>query len=284
MKCKKYIESLSSMEDDFDEGLLSQLREEPPEELHGHIMKSIGREKRKRIFLNYRTYVPAIAAVFIFAIVLKGINGDYDINSFIKNKMAEKYGTTNLANVDKEGEKNDIVNQDNLKKEAVDSSSTSKKANDGENTPIAASAQKDIQSKDGRASRSANKSENKNTASADTRGVTPHKVTLDEYASKKSGNKNTNTATGETSTGNEGINNGNVTSNPGPEILEKNKKVLSWITEFNAVATEKNDTYRIAIYEYDRLQNKIMNEGIENSVLTELERNGQYVTFRLNIR
>lgn len=284
MKCKKYIESLSSMEDEFDEGLLSQLREEPPEELHGYIMKSIGREKRKRIFLNYRTYVPAIAAVFIFAIILNGTNGNHDINSIVKNKIAEKFGTADLANIDKDGANDNIIGQDPLKKEASDNSSTAKKSIDGENTSMTASAQKDIQPKDSRASRSANKSENKNTASADTRGVTPHKVTLDEYASKKSGNKNTNTATGEASTGNEGVNNGNITSNPGPEILEQNKKVLGWITEFNAVATEKNDTYRIAIYEYDRLQNKIMNEGIENSVLTELERDGQYVTFRLNIR
>lgn len=276
------------MEDDFDEGLLSQLREEPPEELHSHMMKSIGREKKKRIFLNYRTYVPAIAAVFIFAIVLKGANGNYDINSIVKNKMAEKYETTDLAKLDNNNTStsNNIINQEASKKEASDNtnnSETSKKATDGKNSIMTASTKKDTQPKDNKGSYSENRSGKSSIAYKDSKTTSSDKVSIDSFTAKKAGeSSNTNTESNESIAQSGGANNKFI-SNPAPGILEQNKKLLGWMTEFNAVATEKNNTYKIAIYEFEKLQKKIIEEGLENKVLTELDRDGQCVTFRLNV-
>ena len=70
MKYEEYIKKLNVLDEEFEEGLLLELQEKPPTNLHGEIMKSVSRERRKVNFFNYRIYAPAIAAVLVFAVVI----------------------------------------------------------------------------------------------------------------------------------------------------------------------------------------------------------------------
>lgn len=253
MEYIKYIDNLSSMKNDFDEGMLSQLIEESPEELHGNIMKSINREKKKRMFLNYKTYVPAVAVVFMFVIFFKVIIDNNHINLITKNKMAAKIETTNLTGLDCNKNKNDDNNQAVLNKESS-ITSTIATENNGFYYFADKSAQisgytSEINSKDKVSTLTGDKN-----------------ISRSEAAFDKIFNKNANIS-------------GRLTY-----MFEQNKKVLKLIKDFKAEAVDNSSTYKVTAYQFDRLKKKIADEGIRNSVLTVLSVDEKNVIFRLNIK
>lgn len=78
------MEKLDNLNDEIEEGLLFELKEKPPANLHGEIMSSINRERRRIKFFNYRIYAPAVAALLLFAVALNRPELLEKIN-FIKN-------------------------------------------------------------------------------------------------------------------------------------------------------------------------------------------------------
>lgn len=70
MKYEEYIKKLDNLNDEFEEGFLIELQEKPPTNLHGEIMKSVNKERKRVNFFNYRIYAPAVAAVLIFSIII----------------------------------------------------------------------------------------------------------------------------------------------------------------------------------------------------------------------
>lgn len=90
MKYEDYIKKLDNLHEEFEEGLLWDLQEKPPTNLHGEIMKSINKGRKRVNFFNYRIYAPAVAAVLVFAVLINKPEILEKIN-FVKNsKITQK--------------------------------------------------------------------------------------------------------------------------------------------------------------------------------------------------
>jgi hypothetical protein len=70
MKYEEYIKKLDSLDEELEEGMLSDLQQKPPLNLHENIMNSISKERKRIPFLNYKMYMPVVAAVLVIAVVI----------------------------------------------------------------------------------------------------------------------------------------------------------------------------------------------------------------------
>ena len=84
------LASILHKDDEFEPGLLSDLKMDAPEDLHKTVIAQIRTEKKKRFYTNRKFYMPVAAAVLITAILVNG--GKNFINPSTPNNIA---GTTN---------------------------------------------------------------------------------------------------------------------------------------------------------------------------------------------
>lgn len=72
MKSKMYLESLEFLDEEIEPGLLSELRMDTPEFLHKKVMSEVHNQRKKKLYMNYKFYMPVAAAVLIVALFLNG--------------------------------------------------------------------------------------------------------------------------------------------------------------------------------------------------------------------
>jgi hypothetical protein len=126
VKYEEYIKKLDNLNEEFEEGLLLGLQEKPPTNLHGEIIKSINRERKKVNFFNYRIYAPAVAAILVFSVIINRPEILEKIN-FIKNaKITQEQNLTIANNAD---------SGNNLKYNNIEKSVEPKTADTAVNTP-----------------------------------------------------------------------------------------------------------------------------------------------------
>lgn len=94
MDYEKYLDKLMSDEKEIEKGLLFELEEKPPKELHSNMMKAIGVKSKKGLYKKYQRFISTAAAVLIFAVLLRGftmLNHTNNRNIATKESI-EKYG------------------------------------------------------------------------------------------------------------------------------------------------------------------------------------------------
>lgn len=100
MKYEEYIKKLDNLDEEFEEGLLLGLHEKPPANLHGEIIKSINRERKKVNFFNYRIYAPVMAAILVVAVIINRPEILEKINFGKNARIAQEQNITAGKNVD----------------------------------------------------------------------------------------------------------------------------------------------------------------------------------------
>lgn len=95
MSYEKYIDKLMSNENEIEEGLLFELEEKPPKELHSNMMKTIDIKSKKGIYKKYQRFISTVAAALIFAVLLRGFT---ILNPPKNGKIATKESIENYGN------------------------------------------------------------------------------------------------------------------------------------------------------------------------------------------
>jgi hypothetical protein len=120
MDYKRYLESINNADDindDFDLGLLSELEQEAPKELHENVMKLVRQESKQVKYFNYKRYMPVAAAAAIIVGVLSFANSTIKDNRISHNLP----NNTNKLSVEKNTETHEkIDNQNNEENAKID--------------------------------------------------------------------------------------------------------------------------------------------------------------------
>lgn len=285
MKYKEYIEKLDKLNDEIEEGLLFDLHEKPPANLHGEIMKSITRERKKVNFFNYRIYAPAVAAVLIFSVVINRPEILEKINFIKKYKFTQEQ---NLAYSDNTDTKNSSKNRSilssaalNEANTAVDNSKTqgtnavSPESSDSDNTEVNGAVQQN----------KSNQGEQNNSSeqniSTDTK--TASNTNTNKSATSSAGNA----ATAENNDSEE--NQFNISEYIGmafftePKInyeivLDTNKSaILNFITENNEQSLSTPNTYKLSPEQFETLDKLLSKYNVHKKTINESETTSKVV-------
>lgn len=276
MKYEEYIKKLDVLNEEFEEGLLLELQEKPPTNLHGEIMKSINKERRKVNFFNYRIYAPAVAAVLIFAVVINRPEILEKLN-FTKNvKITQEQTLTNKEN---NASKNSIDHKE------VDNSVASNDTNAAVNTPEVqgtktATPNNSIQSTSSGNNNTVQQKDTKSNGKKDNT-TQPNNDSNTKIAS----NDNTNASPAEESipdSKNESEEKQLIMSNylgflyfKEPDVnyeivLDVNKSsILNFITENYEEKLNALNTYKLSIEQFDSLDKLLINNNINKKVINE---------------
>ncbi len=278
MKYKEYIKKLDILDEEFEEGLLLELQEKPPTNLHGEIMKSVSRERRKVNFFNYRIYAPAIAAVLVFAVVINRPEILEKLN-FTKNiKITQEQNLTNNENTDP---------KDNNSLKKIDKSAASNDTNVAINTPKAQDTEattpnNSIQSTPSDSNSAAQQKDTKTNTKEDNT-TQPNNDTNTKIASEanviKSG---ASPSEGDIAGNNEREEKQLFMANylgflyfKEPDInyeivLDVNKSsILNFITENYEEKLSTPNTYKLSLEQFDSLDKLLINNNIVKKVINE---------------
>lgn len=74
MKYEEYVEKLEELDEDFEAGMLSQIKEEPPIEFHRDLIKVVKSNERKGYLYRYRKHALVVVAGLALFFALKGVS------------------------------------------------------------------------------------------------------------------------------------------------------------------------------------------------------------------
>jgi hypothetical protein len=268
VKYEEYIKKLDILNEEFEEGLLLELQEKPPTNLHGEIMKSISRERRKVNFLNYRIYAPAIAAVLVFAVVINRPEILEKLN-FTKNvKITQQQNLLNNENTDP---------KNNINHNEVDNPVASNDTNAAINnpkpqgteasTPSSNNSNYTTQQKDTKSNDKEDNNDN-NTKIASEDNISKADTSPVEESTADSKNE---------SEANQ-LNMANILGflyfkEPDVNyeiVLDVNKSpILNFITENYEEKLSAPNTYKLSIEQFDSLDKLLINNNIGKKVINE---------------
>lgn len=276
MKYEEYIKKLDSLNEEFEEGLLLELQEKPPTNLHGEIMKSVTKERKRVNFFNYRIYAPAVAAVLIFAVVINRPEILEKI-SFIKNaRITQEQAILSKQNTNP---------KENSKEEQVDGITAS---NENANT------EDNQEPKDNKADEKVNDPKdaaNNSTGKKDVAINAKDNTTIPNGNGTKTvdeGNSNeANTATDKDATDLEMNDNEDIKSIVSnlwglaffkePEInyeivLDDNKSaILNFITENYEEKLNTPNTYKLSLEQFENMDKLLNKYGISKKAINGVE-------------
>lgn len=279
MKCEKYLGKLDNLNEEFEEGLLLELHEKPPANLHGEIMRSLHRERKRVNFLNYRIYAPAVAAVLIFAVVINRPDILEKI-SFIKNAKITQEKT--IAN----GETTDP--RKNLKQDQTDKISGDKNNESGDTslnqgpvadpTTVAANEnteknsldepKSDLQGNKGNAAKDQEIDKNTITASNNGQAKTDASAGKGNIATEEKDNENGNFDFKELL----GLIFYNEPDINYEIILNENKStILNYITENHVEKFNAANTYRLSMEQFEGLDKLLSKYSIGMKAVKDAE-------------
>lgn len=280
MKYEEYIKKLDNLNDEFEEGFLIELQEKPPTNLHGEIMRSVNKERKRVNFFNYRIYAPAVAAVLIFSIIIN------------KPEILEKISFIKSAKLTHE-QNVDIKESKDPKKALINGNTSSKLAiNDPTNIitqePKSTSGDNKKNSSDNNIAMQ-NKTapdDKKDTTTQQKKTTDPKVAAVDSPKEKDSpSNKDTNDVELD---GKEGME-FNYSDLLGmafykePEInyeivLDENKTaVLNFITENYMGKLSASNTYKLSLDQFESLDKLLNKYNINKKTLNGTENNDNVV-------
>lgn len=287
MKYKEYIEKLDNLNDEIEEGLIFELQEKPPANLHGEIMKSINRERKRVNFFNYRIYAPAVAAVLIFTVVINRPEILEKIN-FIKNaKITQKQSIAKIENTDP---------KDNSKNASAENSGPVNNTNTAIDNPKTQEVQ-GISPDNNTTSKGNNLNQQKNTAQNDQSKAPKKDNNKDiKIATKDNIDKADTVPADDALAPEKNTNEGkqlNVSDYLGmlffkePEInyeivLDTNKSaILNFITENNEEKLSTSNSYKLSLEQFDSLDKLLTKYGIHKKAINESEATSKIVKIYL---
>lgn len=273
MKCKKYIEKLDNLDNEIEEGLLFELQEKPPANLHGEIMKSINKERKRINFFNYRIYAPAVAAVLIFAVVINRPEILEKIN-FIRNARFTQ--EQKMAKIESSGTKNKIKN------EGTDTATASNDANSAADKKISSNLPEkgSNDTSNGASKPVQQKNNNQNTQNSNKDIKTASGNNIDKSDTSSAGDAvipEKNTVEGKQLNISDYI--GMLFFNE-PKInyeivLDNNKSViLNFITENNEQKLNTANTYKLSMEQFESLDKLLTKYNIHKKAVNESDESG----------
>lgn len=279
MKYEDYIKKLDNLNEEFEEGLLSGLQEKPPTKLHGEIVKSISRERKKLNFFNYRIYAPAMAAILVFAVLINRPEILEKIN-FVKNAKITQ--GQNIA-TDKNTETGSNLNTKEIEK-PVASNTSDAVVNPPENPVIKDSTpDNNIKSTPSENKDTVQQKDSKLTANNDStaqqsNAVNPKIASQDTPSNTETSPAEENTLTARNDSEEKTLSIANLLGmlffkEPDVNyeiILDVNKsEVLNFITENNIEKLNTPNTYKLSSEQFDSLDKLLAKNNIVKFAVNE---------------
>lgn len=285
MKYKEYIEKLDKLNDEIEEGLLFDLHEKPPANLHGEIMKSITRERKKVNFFNYRIYAPAVAAVLIFSVVINRPEILEKINFIKKYKFTQEQ---NLAYSDNTDTKNSSKNRSILSSAALNEANTAVDNSKTQGTNAVSPESSDSDNAEVNGAVQQNKSNQGEQNNSSEQNISTDTKTASNTNTNKSATSSAgNVATAENNDSEE--NQFNISEYIGmafftePKInyeivLDTNKSaILNFITENNEQSLSTPNTYKLSPEQFETLDKLLSKYNVHKKTINESETTSKVV-------
>lgn len=292
LKYEKYIDKLMSNDtEDLEEGLLFELEEKPPKELHRDIMKAIGNEKKKELFRSYKKYASAVAAVLIFAVLLRGFNW---INSTKYGKIATKESIDNDGSKKIASIENNPVDEMNISgiESIKEINDTTISINNGKDASSNAEFTTKIDNTNNKNNRGENTKKDASTRIAsDEKKVVPEVVVVPDAQTLTVAGKSENDDNQQTK--NESDEEvgfkimGFMSICPSPfeinyEIKVKEaENIINYVKENSSVLDENNDIYKMSKESFKGLQESFIEESIEITVLNEPFEEDEFIVVKI---
>lgn len=277
MKYKEYIEKLDKLNDEIEEGLLFDLQEKPPANLHGEIMKSITKERKRVNFFNYRIYAPAVAAVLIFSVVINRPEILEKINFVKKYKVTQGQ---NLAYTDNISTKNSSKNEDANSSVALGEANTAVDNSKTQGTE-AVSPETSVSDNPGaNGSVQQNKSNQGEQNNSSEQNISKDTKTASNTNTNKAAASSTGNVSATENTDSEG-NQLDISGYMGmvffsePKInyeivLDNNKSaILNFITENNEQSLSASNTYKLSSKQFEGLDELLTKYNVHKKTINE---------------
>lgn len=273
MKYEEYIKKLDNLNEEFEEGLLLGLQEKPPTDLHGKIIKSISKERKRINFFNYRIYAPAMAAILVFAVILNRPELLEKIN-FIKNAKITQGQI--IANNKNTGSNSDLKYKDTEKSAAAKAADEA--INNSEN-PGSEDSIKNTPSDNNIAMQNdSNSTDNKNTTAQPDNASNPKIASQDNTKNTETSPVQENTLPDKNDSEEKSVSIANLLGMlffKEPEInyeiiLDENKSdILNFITENHTEKLSTPNTYKLSSEQSDSLDKLLAKNNIVKDVVNE---------------